>query len=142
MTRRTPAELERAWQTFVTLVMDTRGDYRRNASAATGLPFSRLRALKRVGKTPSITLRALAESMGTDAPAATVIVNDLEERGLVRREPHPEDRRAKVVFVTAEGKRVLRALATVSDPVPPNFDALDERDVANFVRVAEKIGAR
>jgi DNA-binding MarR family transcriptional regulator len=138
MTRRNASRLERAWHTFVTLVMDTRGDYRRNASAATGLPFSRLRALKRVGDAP-ITLRALAESMSTDAPAATVIVNDLEERGLVRREPHPDDRRAKVVSVTAEGKRVLRALASVPDPVPPNFDALDEGDVANFLRVAEKL---
>jgi DNA-binding MarR family transcriptional regulator len=141
MTRRSPNELEHAWQTFVALVMDTRGDYRREASAATGLPFSRLRALKRVGYGP-ITLRALAESMSTDAPAATVIVNDLEERGFVRREPHPEDKRAKVVSVTTEGKRVLRALASVSDPVPPSFDALDEREIATFVRIAEKIRAK
>ena len=141
MTRRNHSELERAWQTFVTLVMDTRGDYRRQASAATGLPFSRLRALKRIGKTP-LTLRALAESMSTDAPAATVIVNDLEERGLVRREPNPDDRRAKTVSMTPEGKRVLRALATVTDPVPSSFAALDDRDVANLVRLAEKLRAR
>jgi len=141
MTRRNHLELERAGQTFVTLVMDTRGDYRRQASAATGLPFSRLRALKRIGKTP-LTLRALAESMSTDAPAATVIVNDLEERGLVRREPNPDDRRAKTVSVTPEGRRVLRALATVTDPVPSSFAALDDRDVANLVRLTEKLRAR
>ncbi|HEX3593623.1 MAG TPA: MarR family transcriptional regulator [Polyangiaceae bacterium] len=138
MMRRKPVELERAWRTFVTLVMDTRGDYRRNASAATDLPFSRLRALKRVAKAP-LTLRALAGSMSTDAPAATVIVNDLEERRLVRRELDPDDRRVKVVSVTAEGKRVLRALASVPDPVPRSFDALDDRDVAELVRVADKL---
>jgi DNA-binding MarR family transcriptional regulator len=138
MTRRTSGELERAWQTFVTLVMDTRGDFRRNASAATGLPFSRLRALKRVGKTP-LTLRDLAEAMSTDAPAATVIVNDLEARGLVRRAPHPDDKRAKTVSVTPEGKRVLRALASVPDPVPPSFALLDDRDVANLVKLAGKL---
>jgi DNA-binding MarR family transcriptional regulator len=138
MTRRNRIELERAWHTFVTLVMDTRGDYRRNASAATGLPFSRLRALKRIGKTP-LTLRALAEAMSTDAPAATVIVNDLEKRGLVRREVNPNDKRAKTVSVTPEGKRVLRALATVPDPVPSSFAALDDQDVLHLVRVAEKL---
>jgi len=141
MTRRNRIELERAWHTFVTLVMDTRGDYRRNASAATGLPFSRLRALKRIGKTP-LTLRALADAMSTDAPAATVIVNDLEERGLVRREVNPDDKRAKTVSVTPEGKRVLRALATVPDPVPSSFAALDDQDVAKLVQVAEKLRAR
>jgi DNA-binding MarR family transcriptional regulator len=141
MTRRNSIELERAWQTFVALVMDTRGDYRRNAATATGLPFSRLRALKRVGKTP-LTLRALAEAMSTDAPAATVIVNDLEARGLVRREPHPGDKRAKTVSVTSEGKRMLRALASVPDPAPPAFALLDDRDVSNLVRLAEKLRAR
>jgi DNA-binding MarR family transcriptional regulator len=141
MTRRNSVELERAWQTFVGLVMDTRGDYRRRAADATGLPFSRVRALRRVGKMP-VTLRELAESMTTDAPAATVIVNDLEGRGLVRREPHPEDKRAKVVSLTAEGKRVLRALASVPDPVPPSFEGLDDRDVASLVRIAERLRAR
>ena len=141
MTRRNSIELERAWQTFVTLVMDTRGDFRRNAAASTGLPFSRLRALKRVGKTP-LTLRELAEAMSTDAPAATVIVNDLEARGLVRRAPHPDDKRAKTVSVTPEGKRVLRVLASVPDPVPSSFALLDDRDVANLVRISGKLRAR
>jgi DNA-binding MarR family transcriptional regulator len=141
MRHRNSSELERAWQTFVTLVMDTRGDFRRNASAATGLPFSRLRALKRVGKTP-MTLRDLAEAMSTDAPAATVIVNDLEARGLVRRAPHPDDKRAKIVSVTPAGKRVLRALASVPDPVPPSFALLDDRDLANLVRLAGKLRAK
>jgi DNA-binding MarR family transcriptional regulator len=141
MTRRNRIELERAWHTFVTLVMDTRGDYRRSASAATGLPFSRLRALTRIGKTP-LTLRALAEAMSTDAPAATVIVNDLEKRGLVRREAHPDDKRAKTVSVTPEGKRVLRALAAVPDPVPSSFAALDDQDAAHLVRIAQKLGPK
>jgi DNA-binding MarR family transcriptional regulator len=141
MTRRNRIELERAWQTFVTLVMDTRGDYRRAASGATGLPFSRLRALKRIGKTP-LTMRALAESLSTDAPAATVIVNDLEERGFVRREPNPDDKRAKTVSLTPEGKRVLQALASVPDPVPSSFAVLDDQDAANLVRVAKKLRGR
>jgi len=36
------------------------------------------------------TLRALAERLLADPPYITLIVDDLEQRGLVRRMPHPE----------------------------------------------------
>jgi DNA-binding MarR family transcriptional regulator len=35
------------------------------------------------------------------------VVDHLEERGLVERRPNPSDRRARALYVTAEGKRVL-----------------------------------
>jgi DNA-binding MarR family transcriptional regulator len=96
------SERDRAWQCLVALVMDGRWDWRRKMSEAAGLPFSRVRALDRLRRGP-LTLRALAEVIGTDPPATTVLVNDLEARGLVVRETHPEDKRAKVVSLTARG---------------------------------------
>ena len=53
----------------------------------------------------------LAYEMSVDAPAATVIINDLEARGLVERKAHPENRRSKLVSATAEGRKLI---ATVS----------------------------
>src|SRR3546814_19957463 len=91
---------------LVSLVMESRGDWRRKISEATGMPFSRYRALKRLRAEPR-TLRDLAEEMGTDAPATTVLVDDHESRGLVKRQPHPADRRAKLVSLTAAGRRQL-----------------------------------
>lgn len=121
------------WRDLASLVMDHMGDYRRQVSEATGMPFSRFRALRRVA-TP-LTLKELAESMGTDAPAATVIVNALEEDGLVRREPHPDDRRAKVVSLTPAGKKVVAAGQAVGDEAPEIFAALDDADVAELGRI-------
>jgi DNA-binding MarR family transcriptional regulator len=37
------------------------------------------------------------------------VVDRLEEIGTVRRQPHPNDRRAKGVVLTTEGQRVRRA---------------------------------
>ncbi|MFX6728793.1 MarR family transcriptional regulator, partial [Acinetobacter baumannii] len=68
--------------------------------------FSRIRALTRLQDGPR-TLSELAEAMSIDAPAATVIVNDLESRGLVERQALPDDRRAKRVSLTAEGRRMV-----------------------------------
>src|SRR5580658_4026955 len=123
MKSRADGDRDRAWQRMVALVMDGRWDWRRRMSDAAGLPFSRVRALDRLRHGP-MTLRELADVIGADAPATTVIVNDLEERRLVTREAHPDDRRAKVVSLTSEGRRVLRAARAVTEKAPSAFGAL------------------
>jgi DNA-binding MarR family transcriptional regulator len=133
------SDRDRAWQRLVALVMDSRWDWRRKMSEAAGLPFSRVRALDRLRR-GQLTLRALGEVIGTDPPATTVIVNDLESRGLVVRETHPDDRRAKVVSLTAEGRRVVRSARAVNDRAPAAFDALTERDAAELIRIVERLG--
>jgi DNA-binding MarR family transcriptional regulator len=133
-----PSDRDRAWQRLVALVMDSRWDWRRKMSEAAGLPFSRVRALDRLRRGP-LTLRALADVIGTDPPATTVIVNDLEARGLVVRETHPEDKRAKVVSLTAEGRRVVRAARAVTDKAPAVFDALTDEDVVELVRIVDRL---
>nr|WP_282916618.1 MarR family transcriptional regulator [Streptomyces varsoviensis] len=47
--------------------------------------------------------RRLADRLGCDASTATSMIDRLEKRGLVRRVPHPTDRRVKVVQLTEEG---------------------------------------
>jgi DNA-binding MarR family transcriptional regulator len=131
-------ELDRAWESLVALVMETRGDWRRKVAEATGLSFSRVRALRRLAGGP-LTLRELAESMTTDAPAATVLVNDLEARGLVQRRSHPTDRRAKMVSLTAAGKRTLGAARTVTEHAPDALTALPAEDIAALVRIVRAV---
>ena len=80
----------------------------RRGVEALGLSFARMRALRRLAAQPH-TLRELAEQLEADPPYVTLIVDDLEERGLVQRTPHPEDRRAKLVQLTAPAATPPRA---------------------------------
>jgi DNA-binding MarR family transcriptional regulator len=141
MSARADAEVDRVWHALVSLVMDSRGDWKRKVADATGLPFSRVRALRRLVDGP-LTLRDLAESMASDAPAATLAVNDLEERGLVRREPHPDDRRAKLVTLTMEGRRVVGLARKVTDRAPDSLAALSAKDVAALWRILEPLDGK
>jgi DNA-binding MarR family transcriptional regulator len=134
-----PEEVDRVWQAIVTLVMDSRGDWRKIVSEATGLPFSQIRALKRLAGGP-LTLSELATAMDADAPAATVAVNGLEERGLVERKAQHEDRRVKTVSLTAEGKKVLRQAKTLVERAPEPFRSLSEGDVAVLRRIIGRVG--
>ncbi|MHB8504035.1 MAG: MarR family winged helix-turn-helix transcriptional regulator [Candidatus Acidiferrales bacterium] len=57
----------------------------------------------------AMTMRSIAGALQYDASNLTGVVDRLEEMGVVRRQPHPSDRRAKGVMLTAEGQRVRRA---------------------------------
>ncbi|MFZ0870016.1 MAG: MarR family transcriptional regulator [Rhodanobacter sp.] len=132
------SEADRIWQVLVGLVWETRGEWRRKVSDATGLPFSRVRILWRLVDEPK-TLKQLAAT-GIDAPATTVAVNDLEHRGLVERHPHPDNRRAKLVSLTPAGRRLIElARRTVRDDAPPAVQDLSKTDLAHLRRILERV---
>lgn len=128
---------DRVWNALVAVVMDTRGDWRRRVSEATGLSFGRLRALKRLNEKP-LALKELAESMGVDAPAATVAVNALEQRGLVVRTPHPTNGRVKLVSLTPAGRATLARMKAVIEHAPAPFASLSPRELAALERALER----
>lgn len=109
--------LAAAWQAMVAAVFEGRDDWRRAVGEATGLPFTRIRVLRRVEREPR-TLGELSRSTGMDAPATSVAVSALEERGYVVRESAPHDRRVKRVTITDAGRELLERMRAVDDPPP------------------------
>ncbi len=68
-----------------------------------GLTDTQTDALWRLSRGREMTAGRLAELLQCDASTATSMIDRLEKRGLVRRVPHPVDRRAKVIQLTPEG---------------------------------------
>lgn len=64
-------------------------------------------------KGPGATASELGERLGVTKQAAGQIVDDLERRGYVRREPHPEGGRRKLVVLTAAATGHLEAAGRV-----------------------------
>lgn len=54
--------------------------------------------------------RQLCERLGIHRNAMVVVIDHLEQRGLAKRLPRPEDRRAVAVTLTAKARRLLPAL--------------------------------
>lgn len=52
------------------------------------------------------TQRELSEFLQLDPSQIVALIDSLEKRGLVRREPDENDRRAKVLVATEEGKKL------------------------------------
>jgi DNA-binding MarR family transcriptional regulator len=120
------------WLSMCDLVLDN--DRQRAVSEALGLSFTRLKALRRLAWRP-MTGRQLADSMSTDPPHISVIVDELEKKGLVERTPHPTDRRAKILAVTPEGRQTAeRAERMIGEP-PAALRALPAEDLAALERI-------
>ncbi len=53
------------------------------------------------------TVGALAQADRCSQPTMTGLVNGLVDKGWVQRDPHPDDARASLVTMTAEGRQML-----------------------------------
>jgi|SRR3954452_7409507 DNA-binding MarR family transcriptional regulator len=131
-----PVTARDVWLLMSDLVLDNQR--RREVADATGLSFGRTRAVRRVARKP-MSMGDLAAALGIDPPNATVLVDELERLGLVRRRPHPTDRRAKVVEATRKGKDLARRADAILAAPPPALAALAPEDLEALGRILERV---
>lgn len=70
------------------------------------LTFAQVRALFQVGVHQAVSVSELAKLLGVGKPTASILVQQLVERGLVTRTEHETDRRRTVVRLTEKGTEV------------------------------------
>ncbi len=98
--------------------------------------FGALRALDRPR-----TMSEVAEVLHCDNSNVTGIVDGLEQRGLAIREPAPEDRRVKLIALTAEGRRLRARLVRAVAKPPAWVEALSGEDREALVGILRRAGA-
>ena len=109
----------------------------RQACGTVGLHPGHVKALMQLRRESGLSMRSLADRWACDASYVTTIVDELEERGLAARRPHPSDRRIKTVELTAAGARTMdNALELLYEP-PSSFGALtptEQRELRDLLR--------
>jgi DNA-binding MarR family transcriptional regulator len=132
---------DEVWRAMASLVIDNRDGWKRAVVEVSGLPFSRIRILRRLSRQP-MTVKQLAHAATMDAPATTVAVNDLEDRGLVVRKTDPTNRRCKVVSLTDAGRDIVYKIDTVEDPAPNALAALDDAQLKDLKEILDKVAPK
>jgi DNA-binding MarR family transcriptional regulator len=115
----------------------------RHASRETLAPWdvtpSQLRALGTLMRHGAARPGELAKHLGIAARSATEVVDALQERGLVRRETDPDDRRATRVVVTDAGRELTAALrqarSAEADRVFAGLDDADRTELERLLRL-------
>lgn len=130
---------ERVWGHLRALVLE-RNERRKEVADALGMSFYRVKALRRIAKHP-YRMSELAAELASDRPYMTLLVDDLEQRGLVQRTQDPADRRSKIVSATPAGlAAAARANAILGTP-PPALLALPPDDLAALDRITAGLAA-
>jgi DNA-binding MarR family transcriptional regulator len=63
-------------------------------------------------ETPMRSQAALAEAIGADKTRIIRTLDDLQDRGYIERTPDPDDRRVRLLAITAPGRRLKDAVQT------------------------------
>jgi MarR family transcriptional regulator, lower aerobic nicotinate degradation pathway regulator len=84
----------------------------------------------------------LAEWVRTDRTTMVALVDDLEERGFVRRERNPDDRRAYLLQLTGEGKGALtRGSGLMRRAESQLMRSLEEGERTRLIELLGKVAA-
>lgn len=95
--------------------------------------FEVLAALRRQGEPYELAPSVLAKMSMLTSGAMTNRIDRLEERNLVERRPHPEDRRALYVSLTQKGTDLIDRAIEVRSEVAANFvSCLEEPERAEL----------
>ena len=125
------------FETMRRLVLEQE-DRRTEVSETLGMSFSRAKALRRLVAGPQ-RMSDLTTMLSTDKPYTTLIVDDLERRGLVARTIHPDDRRCKIVTITEAGLEVAARAESILARPPKSLLALDSEELTTLERLLAKL---
>jgi DNA-binding MarR family transcriptional regulator len=79
-----------------------------------GISFSQLKCIGVLSNAEApLSLGALSEDLGLSLPAVSRAVDGLVQRGAVKRQEDPSDRRSKLVSVSARGRAIYERVVRV-----------------------------
>jgi DNA-binding MarR family transcriptional regulator len=108
-----------------------------DAFDVTAVQFAMLNALL---DTPGIDQVTLAQRVVFDAATAGSVISRLEAKGWIRRESDAVDKRRKLLWVTAEGKKMVLQMKRAAQRVQARLLApLSDAEQATLVRLLRKV---
>ena len=113
MTRWLDEEQQKTWRAFLDAVQQLQRGLDAQLQAEADMPHGYYELLVRLSEAPERRLRmsALAEAAGSSRSRLSHAVAQLEQRGWVRRQACPGDRRGQLAVLTDDGFAALAAAA-------------------------------
>ncbi len=88
----------------------------------------------------AITQRELAQRMPSDPSTVRAMLVLLEKQGLVQRDTHPSDSRARTVTLTPLGKQMFRRLWKAGESIRTRMtEAIGPDNAADLVRLLRQV---
>jgi DNA-binding MarR family transcriptional regulator len=89
---------------------------------------------------PMRTQAALAKAIGADKTRIITVLDGLQERGLIERDPDPADRRVRLLRLTAAGSRLhAKVQSAIREREEALLGELPAADRAAFLRTLQRL---
>ena len=76
-----------------------------------------------VAARPGMSQQQLHEKTAIDPSSMVAVIDELESHGLAERRQHPGDRRARTIYLTAQGEQTLKRIRGLADDLQREFFA-------------------
>jgi len=120
--------IRRLQQIAVAIFLEETGEF--------GITPVQFAVLQTVRNKPQVDQRTLAGAIGFDTSTTAGVIDRLEARGLLVRKASPDDRRVRLLTLTAEGAQLLDAVLPAVQRTQERILApLTERQQAEFMKL-------
>ena len=127
-----------AWQLLVKFFFTRRADLPVLASEFDLSP-AQCHVLHLIEPDRPIPMGRIADALACDASNVTGLIDRLESRGLVQRQPSPEDRRVKVLQLTPAGFRLRTAMLERMTKPPDTLGRLSIDEQRALVKILKRL---
>ena len=127
-----------AWELLIQLLLSQRGQLP-VLGAALELSPVQCHVLYVIEPGKPVPMKQLAASLSCDASNVTGLVDRLESRGLIRRQPGRDDRRVKELDLTPTGARLRAELVARMSTPPAAIGRLSARDQRELERILSRL---
>ncbi|MCB0556044.1 MAG: MarR family transcriptional regulator [Phaeodactylibacter sp.] len=90
-------------------------------------------------KSEAVTQKEVAEHARVDKMMVSKVLRSLESHGLIVREEHPVDTRAKVISLTPKGQQALQQALLLAEATDRHFFAPLQKELSDFNHLALQI---
>jgi len=100
---------------------------------------TKIRLLYQVGHSPGLGILELAECLNIKGPSASVSARELVQSGWLQEQPHPDDGRAKRLYLTERSETLLQKIRRKHQEILNSFlSGLDDDEQTTFLDLLEK----
>lgn len=105
-----------------------------------GLPTGSLTIMSLIERNPGSSQKELADKAGITGPGLVSLVDELEQRGLVKRERSSTDRRRNMLVLTESGQETVAALfKVVTEIEAPIRQELSREELTQLLSMIDRV---
>lgn len=117
--------------------------WERDVVSASGLSPAQMHTIEIIGHSGSLRMKELAGKTGVTTGTLTVMIDRLEQQGLLQRQPHATDRRSWLVALTEKGHQLFREHHQYHLRLTAELTAdLSPEEEAQFAAILARINSR